>query len=86
MTKKQYNNIITKIRQSIFPLMRLNQNMPGAVVYGPEEYGGMELPKIYTLQDQLQMSNVIKQLQWDQTLANNILVTLDNIQLTTGLI
>ena len=50
------------------------------------EYGGLELPEVYTRQDQLQVTNLIKQLQWDGTLANDILVTLDNLQMESRLV
>ena len=62
MTKNQCNTINTWIRQSVFPQMRLNRNMPNGVVYGLEEYGGVELPEVYTLQDELQITNIVKQL------------------------
>ena len=60
--------------------------MPGAVIYGPLEYGGMEILETYTLQDQLQVTNLMKHLRWGGKVANNILVTLDNIQLAAGFI
>ena len=44
----------------------------------------MEFPDTYALQDQLQITDVIRQLRWDKTVANDILVTLDNIQLNAG--
>ena len=59
MTKKQYNNINTRIKQSVFLQMRLNRSMPDVVVYGPEEYGDMELLETYTLQDELQIENIL---------------------------
>ena len=60
--------------------MRMNRNMPNAVIFGPVEYGGMEHPEGYTLQDQTQLPYIIKQLRWDHTVANDILVTLDILQ------
>ncbi len=44
----------------------------------------MEIEEAYTIQDQLRVANVMKQLHWDQTLANDLLITIDNIQLTLG--
>ena len=40
----------------------------------------------YTLQDQLQVSNILKHLRVDEILANDILVTLDLVQLLSGYI
>ena len=55
------------------------------VIYGRVEYGGMELVKRYVLQDQLHLVNLMKHLRWKKG-ANDILVTLDNIQLAVGFI
>ena len=60
--------------------------MPDAVIFGTMSYEGMEFPQTYTLQDQLQILGVIRQLRWNKTVANDILVTLDNIQLNTGFV
>ena len=34
----------------------------------------------------MQIPDIIRQLRWDKTVANNILVTLDNVQLDTGFV
>ena len=84
LTKKQCQPINTMNRQAILPTMRLNRGMPDAVVFGTVNHGGMEFPEAYALQDQLQITDVIRQLRWDKTVAHDILVTLDNIQLYAG--
>ena len=66
--------------------MRMNRNMPNAVVFGPLEYGGMEYPEAYCLQDQTQLPYLLKQLRWDKDVANGLLVTLDLLQLQSGFI
>ena len=86
ITKKQCKPINTLSRQAILPLMRLNRNMPDAVIFGTMNHGGMKFPEAYNLQDQLQILDVIQQLRWDKTVASNILVTLDNIQLNAGFV
>ncbi len=48
--------------------------------------GGMEFPETYSMQDQAQISYIIKQLRWDKTVANDILVSLDHIQLISGFV
>jgi hypothetical protein len=45
----------------------------------------MEMMEAYTLQDQVQLSYLLKQLRWDKTVENDIKVTLDNLQLCSGL-
>ena len=42
------------------------------------------LPETYTLQDQVQIPYILRQLRWEHVVANDILVTLDNLQLQTG--
>ena len=46
----------------------------------------MDFPETYTMQDQAQIPYIIKQLRWDKTVANDILVTLDHLQLISGLV
>ena len=53
-------------------------------MFGPKEYEGMEIVETYTLQNQLQGVSVMKQLRWRKTVANDLLVTLDNVQLASG--
>ena len=57
--------------------------MPSAVIYGPVKYGVMEIVESYALQDQLQVVNMMKHPRWGHEKANDILVTLDNIQLAS---
>ena len=52
LIKQQCGKVNAQIRQIILPKLRLNRNMPGAVIYGPLEHGGMEIIESYTLQDQ----------------------------------
>ena len=85
-SRAQCYKINTCIRQTILPKMRLNRHYPSAVLYGPTEFGGMEFPETYTLQDTIQLEYLIKQLRWDRTVANNFLVTLDTVQLCSGFI
>ena len=66
-------------------MIRLNQNFPSAVLYGPLDYGGLEFVEAYTLQDQVQLEYLLKQLRWDHAVANNFLVALDSVQLCSGL-
>ena len=66
--------------------MRFNRNMPLKVIYGPEEYGGMEFPDLYAMQDQTQIPYLLQQLRWDKEVANDILTTLETIQIQSGFI
>jgi hypothetical protein len=83
-SRKQCRQINTVIRKTFLPMLRFNRNFPSAVLYGPMEYGGMEFIEAYTLQDQMQLDYLIKQLRWDKVVANDFLVTLDTVQMCSG--
>jgi hypothetical protein len=85
-TRKQTDKINSQVRRTFLPPMRFNRHLPAAVLYGPASMGGMEFPETYTMQDQAQIPYLLKQLRWDKTVANDILVTLDHIQLTSGFV
>ena len=84
-TEKQCDQLNTVVRKHFFPAMHFNRNTANAVMRGPMEQGGMELPDMYTRQDQKQVTYIIKQLRKNGTVANDFLVTLDMIQLLSGL-
>ena len=64
----------------------MNRHMPDAVVFGPLEYGGMGMVETYSLQDQLQVESVLKQVRWDMAMGEAIGVLLDNVQLSLGFV
>lgn len=84
-THKQCTAIDRYIRPVFLPRLRLNRNYPLPLVHGPLDFGGMELPDTHTLQDQVQLKYLVKQLRWDKTVANYFLVALDSVQLCSGL-
>ncbi len=61
-TRKQPDKISTQFWRTFVPPMRFNRHLPSAVLYGPMSMGGMEFPEMYTMQDQAQISYIIKQL------------------------
>jgi hypothetical protein len=85
-TKKQCEDIDKVINASFLPRLRINRNTARAIVFGPREYGGLEMPDVYTRQTQHHLKYILKQLRWNSTLANDILTTLDNIQLASGFV
>ena len=85
-TQAQCSIMNSVIRSTLLPQLRFNWHYPNALLYGPLEYREMEMMEAYTLQDQVQLSYLLKQFHWDKTVANDILVTLDNLQLCSGLI
>ena len=66
--------------------MRLNRNMTDAIIFIPSGCGFMDFLEVYTLRDQLQIIDILRYLHWDKLVANDVLVTLDNIQLNMGFV
>ena len=83
--KKQCKRLNTPIDQVLLPKLGVNRHMPKAIVYSPLKHGGMNFPKIESIQDQKGIMFLIKQLRWGKALANDILVVLSSIQLMSGL-
>ena len=80
----QCRELNTIISQTFLPRIRLNRHYPRAVLYGPIAYGGMEFPETRSMQCSTQVEYVIKQLRWNKVVANALIVTLDSLQLFTG--
>ena len=85
-TRTQCSRLDTLLRKNVLPKLRLNRHYPGAVLYGPTCYGGMEFLNVFPLQLQTQLLYLLKQLRWNKTVANDIRVTLETTQLCSGLI
>lgn len=74
------------LRETFLPLMRMNRNMPKAVVYGPLEYGGVAFPEVMSLQDETQLPYLLKELRWDKSVANAMHTTIDQLQMRVGFV
>ena len=85
-TDKQCHNIDKQINAAFLPRMGLNRNTPRDLVHGPVAYGGLDIPDTYTRQTQLHAKYFLKQIRWNQTVAGDLLTTLDNIQLASGFV
>ena len=85
-TKDQCIDLDKLINASFLPGLRVNRNTKRAIVHGPSKYGGLEMPDVYTRQTQHHIKYMLKQLRWNNTLANDILTALDNIQLASGFV
>jgi hypothetical protein len=83
-SRKQCSRINSTIRNAIVPLLRLNQHYPGVILHGPTKFGGMEFVDTQCLQDQVQLDYLVKQLRWDNSVANYLLVALDSVQMVAG--
>lgn len=85
-TRSECSTLNSIIRSTLLPSLHLNQHFPQAVLFGPKEYGGLEFPDMHSVQTQVQLVYLLKQLWWDNIVANDFLVTLDNIQLCSRFI
>ncbi len=85
-SKKQCKKMDTEVTHNFLPFMHFNRNSPDAVIRGPMEQGGMEMPEMYSRQTELQTEYVVKLLRNGKNLANDFLFTLDELQLQSGLI
>jgi hypothetical protein len=72
------------ICNTFLPRLRLNRHFPRAVTYGPIHLEGIAFPEIQAMQCATQLDYFIKQLRWDKQIANNLLVTINLIQLRSG--
>ncbi|EED89738.1 predicted protein [Thalassiosira pseudonana CCMP1335] len=86
LSERACNDIDVIVNRALLPKLKVNRNMPRDVVYGPLRYGGLGFTDCYTKQSQLQVPYVLKQLRWDKTIGNDMITTLDNIQMASGLV
>ena len=63
--------------RTFVPLMIINRNTPCVVVHGPLQYGGIDVVKHSSLQDERDLHYFIQSLRWGKTTATDILVDLD---------
>ena len=64
----------------------VNQSMPRAVVHGPIQFGGMDIVKHLSLQDQWNLDYFVQSLRWDKTIADDIITVLDAYQVASGFV
>ena len=84
-TDKECRNLNKIIDSTMVNKYRYNRHMPRAVMYSPLDLGGADYPCFEVIQDQKGLLNLIKQLRWGRTMANDILVVLSAVQFATGL-
>ena len=84
-TRKECKNLNTAIDKNMVNKYRYNRHMPRTVLYISLELGGANYPCFEITQDQKGILNMIKQLRWNKTIANDILVVLSAMQFASGL-
>ena len=81
-TCRKMNSIIDSV---ILPKLGVNRHMPKAVIYGPVSRGGLNYPQFKTIQTTRSITYMIKQLQWNKDIAKDIRISIETIQLMSGL-
>jgi hypothetical protein len=69
---------------AILSKMHMNRHTSRAIVFGPPEYGGLDLPELYTSEGISQLRFLIGHLRLRDKTANLILIDISYVQLLVG--
>ena len=83
---KQCKRISTILEDAVLPQMGISREMKKAILYAPPELGGLGLPNMCLIQDQKNIQHFVRQLEWGSTVANDIHITLSQLQLQSGFV
>lgn len=81
----QCHDLNKPIDRVLLNKMKVNRNMPKAVVYAPKHMAGLNYKSFQTLQDQKGILTMLQHFRWNGAVANDLLVTLSAVQLMAGL-
>jgi hypothetical protein len=84
LTEKQCNAIQSPALKGMLPKLHLNQHTARSILYGPELYGGLNLPNAYLLQCSGQLKLLIGHLRSRDKTSNLIIISMSNIQILVG--
>jgi hypothetical protein len=70
----------------MIPKLGINRNMKHIVLQAPLELGGLNYPCLQTIQDQKNISLVLRQLQQGKEMATDLKVLISQVQLESGLV
>ena len=82
----QCKKIDTIINKTFLPRMRIHSKTPLSILHGPLSLGGMAFVKDLLLQDQASIVYLIQTLRWDNETSQDVLQTLQTLQLATGFV
>jgi hypothetical protein len=85
-TPKQLARIAIPINQVFLPKLGINRNMKRIALHAPLELGGINYPCFQTIQDQRNISLVLRQLQHGKELAMDFRICLSQAQLQSGFV
>jgi ribonuclease HI len=78
--KKQLKQISIAIDNAFFPKLGLNRKTPRVIATAPEEFGGLSYPSMETIQDQKGITLFLRQLQWNQEIAQDLRILISHAQ------
>ena len=86
-SSKQCHMLDVPLNETFLPLLTVNRRMPRAVVHGPVELGGMNLPMNHlAMQDQWNIHYMIQTVRWNGITARDLLTVLNAYQLCSGFV
>ena len=83
--KKQIYRLMVTLDNAILPKLGISRKMKRVAVYAPLELGGIGYPFIGTVQDQKGIGHLVKHLQWNKEIGNDMRILLSAAQLHSGL-
>lgn len=82
--KKQIYRLMVTLDNAILPKLGISRKMKRVAVYAPLELGGIGYPFIGTIQDQKGIGHLVKHLQWNKEIGNDMRILLSVAQLHSG--
>ncbi len=84
LSQAQCYSIQSPAMCAILPKLHLNRNTSRAIIFGPEELGGLSLPELYTTEGIGQLRFLLGHLRLRDKTANLILIDVSYLQLIVG--
>lgn len=84
-TAIQLGKLDTVLNDAFLPKLNINRKMSRTVLTAPIELGGIAYPNMETLQDQLGITNVMRQLQLGKEISTDLRILVAQAQLESGL-
>ena len=84
-TPSQCQQLSVLTNETFLPILHIHRKMSRSVIWGPKGLGGLELnTNMYNVQAQCALTYIVCTIRWDKTVANDIIATLNALQLASG--
>jgi hypothetical protein len=84
LTRHECDKVLSPVLMALLPKLHLNRHTSRAIVHGPEEYGGLALPHLYTLQGVDKLKLFLGHLRLQDRTGHLIHIDMTHVQLLTG--